>query len=38
VWLGSEFAPMDFAGFACILITVFLLAKPEKTDAPQVQT
>lgn len=38
VWLGSEFAPLDFAGFACILATVFLLAKPEKqTDAQKEQ-
>lgn len=30
VWLGSEFAVLDIVGFACILTTVFLLAKPEK--------
>ena len=30
VWLGSEFAALDFVGFACILVTVFLLAKPEQ--------
>lgn len=30
VWLGSEFALPDIVGFACILMTVFLLAKPEK--------
>ncbi|MBQ3011273.1 MAG: EamA family transporter [Oscillospiraceae bacterium] len=39
VWLGSEFAPQDFVGFACILATVFLLAKPDKgTDAHDEQT
>lgn len=27
VWLGSAFGPIDAAGFACILATVFLLAK-----------
>lgn len=30
VWLGSEFAFVDFLGFACIIATVFLLALPEK--------
>lgn len=30
VWLGSTFSFMDFVGFACIIATVFLLAKPEK--------
>lgn len=29
VWLGSEFAPIDFVGFACVIATVFLLAKPD---------
>lgn len=39
VWLGSEFAALDFVGFACIIATVFLLAKPEKqTDACTEQT
>lgn len=39
VWLGSEFALLDFVGFACIIATVFLLAKPEKpTDASDTQT
>ena len=39
VWLGSEFAPQDYVGFACILATVFLLAKPDKgTDAHDEQT
>ena len=33
VWLGSEFALPDIVGFGCILATVFLLAKPEKTEA-----
>ena len=31
VWLKSEFAMMDIVGFVCIIITVFLLAKPEKS-------
>ena len=30
LWLGSEFVLMDIVGFACIIATVFLLAKPEK--------
>ena len=29
VWLGEAFYPIDFVGFLCIFITVFLLAKPE---------
>lgn len=33
VWLGSSFVAMDFVGFACILTTVFLLAKPEKAKS-----
>lgn len=32
VWLKSEFGVMDLVGFACILATVFLLAKVEKKD------
>ncbi|MBR4077526.1 MAG: EamA family transporter [Oscillospiraceae bacterium] len=31
VWLKSEFAMMDIVGFVCIITTVFLLAKPEKS-------
>ncbi len=27
LWLGSSFMPMDFAGFVCIISTIFLLAK-----------
>lgn len=39
VWLDSEFVAFDFVGFACIIATVFLLAKPEKqTDACCEQT
>lgn len=30
LWLGSEFTLPDVAGFVCIILTVFLLAKPEK--------
>lgn len=34
LWLGSEFVWIDFVGFACIIATVFLLAKPDpQTDA-----
>lgn len=31
-WLGVEFGPMDAAGFACILFTVFLLARDKNTE------
>lgn len=27
LWLGSQFSPTDLVGFACILLTVFLLRK-----------
>lgn len=36
VWLGSEFAAIDLVGFACIIATVFLLAKPETENSGQV--
>jgi len=39
VWLGSEFVWIDFVGFACIIATVFLLAKPEQqTDGCNAHT
>ena len=28
-WLGESFHPMDFAGFLCIFITIFLLTKKD---------
>lgn len=31
LWLGSSFVAMDFLGFACILSTIFLLAKSKTT-------
>lgn len=31
LWLGSDFALMDFVGFVCILSTIFLLAKSKAT-------
>lgn len=31
-WLGASFAPMDLAGFACILSTLFLLAFDKQPD------
>ena len=35
LWLHTAFAPMDFAGFALIMATVFLLARPSgKAVAP----
>ena len=33
VWLGEPFYAIDLAGFVCIFVTVFLLAKPE--DPPE---
>ena len=30
LWLGEKFYAIDFVGFFCIFITVFLLARPEK--------
>ena len=30
LWLGEAFAFMDFVGFACIFITIFLLVKKEE--------
>ncbi|MDO4443825.1 MAG: DMT family transporter [Slackia sp.] len=32
LWLHTPFAPMDFAGFALIMATVFLLARFDKKD------
>lgn len=31
LWLRTRFSPADLLGFACIVATIFLLAKPEKT-------
>ena len=33
LWLHTAFAPMDFLGFAFIMATVFLLARPGGADA-----
>lgn len=32
VWLGTRFSPADLAGFACIITTILLLAKPAAED------
>ena len=38
IWLGEKFYAIDFVGFFCIFITVFLLARPEKNQPPTART